>query len=177
LRTFGVQTFFQEKYWINNFFQKHDEEEGKELCEKLERWQISIKKGLRGAVLEQYEYFVEASKEMTQMGREVASLKELVQKQVEMFESMKRINFNLDMGLLDGGVVVTDAEKGENTTTEDTTRDSSYDDDDDDDEEEEDDYDEKEFSAKSSYLSKEHQQRQPSCTCWEEISDFSVIQK
>lgn len=161
LKTFGVQTFFQEKYWINNFFQKHDEEEGKELCEKLERWQISIKKGLRGAVLEQYEYFVEASKEMTQMGRELASLKELVQKQVEMFESMKRINFNLDMGRLEGGVVVTDAEKGENTTTEDTTRDSSDDDDeDDDDEEEEDDYNEKEFSAKSSYLSKEHQQRQ-----------------
>jgi len=139
LRTFGSQTFFHEKEWLHDYFKNHDEEEGRELCYKMERWQVSIKKGLRGAVLEQYEYFVEASKEMTQMGREVASLKELVQKQVEMFESMKRINFNLDVDLSrPGGGLHGDAEKGENATIEDeTTRDSSDDDDDEDNDDDE----------------------------------------
>jgi hypothetical protein len=157
LRMFGSQTFFQEKDWVHDFYKNHDEVEGKELCEKLERWQISIKKGLRGAVLEQYEYFVEASKEMTQMGREVASLKELVQKQVEMFESMKRINFNLDLGRPAGSIF--DADKGENAMIEDetTTRDSSDDDDDDDDEDDDFNNDENETS-KSSPLSRKKQQ-------------------
>lgn len=158
LRMFGSQTFFQEKDWVHDFYKNHDEVEGKELCEKLERWQISIKKGLRGAVLEQYEYFVEASKEMTQMGREVASLKELVQKQVEMFESMKRINFNLDLGRPGGSIF--DADKGENAMIEDetTTRDSSDDDDDEDDDEDDDFNNDENETSKSSPLSRKKQQ-------------------
>ena len=98
LQTFGTRTLFQEDDWVNEFFETHDEYQCADMCQKLERWQTSIKKGLRGAVLEQYEYFVEASREMTIMGREVASLKDLVTKQVETFESMKRVTFDLDFG-------------------------------------------------------------------------------
>jgi hypothetical protein len=98
LQTFGTRTLFQEDVWVDDFFQRHSENEGADMCQKFERWQTSIKKGLRGAVLEQYEYFVEASREMTVMGREVASLKDLVNKQVGTFESMKRVTFDLDFG-------------------------------------------------------------------------------
>ncbi len=95
LEQFGNSAFFEEVDWVNKFFQNHDEYESLNTSRKLERWQTSIKKGLRGAVLEQYEYFVEASKEMTIMGREIATLKELVSKQVETVESMKNIGFEL----------------------------------------------------------------------------------
>jgi len=98
LQMFGTRTLFQEDIWVNDFFEQNDENEGADMCQKFERWQTSIKKGLRGAVLEQYEYFVEASREMTVMGREVASLKDLVNKQVGTFESMKRVTFDLDFG-------------------------------------------------------------------------------
>jgi len=88
---------FDEEDWVQNFFMNHDEKDAMETCAQLERWQTSIKKGLRGAVLEQYEYFVEASREMTIMGREVGSLKELVTKQVETMETMKNIHFDLNI--------------------------------------------------------------------------------
>lgn len=73
-------------------------------------------------MLEQYEYFVEASREMTILGREVATLKELGNKQVETFESMKRVNFDLDFigGDPPGGI-----DGSDNTTEDETTRYSS----------------------------------------------------
>lgn len=95
LKHFGNSAFFEEADWVNEFFTSNDEIESLATSRKLERWQTSIKKGLRGAVLEQYEYFVEASKEMTIMGREIANLKELVSKQVETVESMKHVSFEL----------------------------------------------------------------------------------
>jgi hypothetical protein len=95
LEQFGNSAFFEESEWVNLFFENHDEYESMTTSRKMERWQTSIKKGLRGAVLEQYEYFVEASKEMTIMGREIATLKELVSKQVETVESMKNVSFEL----------------------------------------------------------------------------------
>lgn len=95
LKHFGNSAFFEEADWVNEFFTSNDELESLATSRKLERWQTSIKKGLRGAVLEQYEYFVEASKEMTIMGREIANLKELVLKQVETVESMKHVSFEL----------------------------------------------------------------------------------
>ncbi len=95
LKHFGNSAFFVEADWVNEFFTTNDEIESLTTSRKLEQWQTSIKKGLRGAVLEQYEYFVEASKEMTIMGREIANLKELVSKQVETVESMKHVSFEL----------------------------------------------------------------------------------
>jgi hypothetical protein len=62
-------------------------------CDKLERWIDVIKDGLRGAVLEQYEYFVEASREMSTMGREVAWIRSLVERQQETLMSMRNIDF------------------------------------------------------------------------------------
>lgn len=95
LEQFGNSAFFQESDWVNQFFEQNEEYESLTASRKLERWQTSIKKGLRGAVLEQYEYFVEASKGMTIMGREIATLKELVARQLEGIESMKNISFEL----------------------------------------------------------------------------------
>jgi len=96
LLQFGNRIIFEEMGWVNKFYMKHEEYESPAMCLTLERWQSSIKKGLRGAVLEQYEYFVEASREMTIMGREVMSLKELVGKQVDTIEAMKNVDFELD---------------------------------------------------------------------------------
>jgi hypothetical protein len=121
LQTFGTKTLFQEEDWVNEFFENHNEHEGADICQQLERWQTSIKKGLRGAVLEQYEYFVEASREMTIMGREIASLKDLVTKRVETFESMKQVNFDLDFG--EGPPNGDDADEA--VTEDETTRYSS----------------------------------------------------
>lgn len=95
LEQFGNSAFFEAADWANQFFEQNDEFESLTTSRKLESWQTSIKKGLRGAVLEQYEYFVEASKGMTIMGKEIATLKELVAKQVETVESMRNVNFEL----------------------------------------------------------------------------------
>jgi len=61
-----------------------------------------IKKGHKTAILEQYEYFVEASAEMTKMGREVGELKNMVETQVETVKEMKEIDFGLTSNLDDG---------------------------------------------------------------------------
>lgn len=62
--------------------------------DQMEHWQANIKKKLKAAVLEQYEYFVQASGEMTTMGREVSSLKSLVQTEMESIREMKEIVFS-----------------------------------------------------------------------------------
>ena len=92
LRQFG-QSRFDEAAWVEDFFKRHNEFDAPGMVRKLEKWQGSMKKGLRGAVLEQYEYFVEASKEMTTMGREVATLRQLVDAQLETVQGMRTIDF------------------------------------------------------------------------------------
>ena len=92
LRQFG-QSRFDEAAWVDDFFKRHNEFDAPGMVRKLEKWQGSMKKGLRGAVLEQYEYFVEASKEMTTMGREVATLRQLVDAQLETVQGMRTIDF------------------------------------------------------------------------------------
>jgi hypothetical protein len=85
---------FQEDKWVHKFLQRHAVTDLAGECEKLEKWMDVIKNGLRGAVLEQYEYFVEASREMTTMGREVAFLRTLVERQQETLFGMKNIDFS-----------------------------------------------------------------------------------
>jgi len=92
LEQFGI-TGFKEEDWIDDFFQNHSEFDAPGMCEKLETWQNSVKLGLRGKVLEQYKYFVEGSKEMTTMGREVAALRGFVEQQQDCIETMKNIDF------------------------------------------------------------------------------------
>ena len=92
LRQFG-QSRFDEAAWVEDFFTRHNEFDAPGMVRRLEKWQGSMKKGLRGAVLEQYEYFVEASKEMTTMGREVATLRQLVDAQLETVQGMRTIDF------------------------------------------------------------------------------------
>ena len=70
-------------------------------CDKLEKWMDVIKNGLRSSVLEQYEYFVEASREMTTMGREVAWLRTLVERQQETLMGMKNMDFNAVEEMMD----------------------------------------------------------------------------
>jgi len=91
-REFGVQDFGDES-WLNNFFMSNNDFEAGNKIDQLEQWQSSIKRGLRGAVLEQYEYFVEASGEMTTMGKEVSALKTMVETQNFLIKEMKEIDF------------------------------------------------------------------------------------
>jgi hypothetical protein len=93
LQEFGKNNFV-EKTWIDNYFETHNEVDAASRCRQMENWQDSIKKGLKNAVLEQYEYFVEASGEMTKMGQEVIDLKTLVETQVETVKEMKEIDFS-----------------------------------------------------------------------------------
>jgi len=92
IKEFGVDKF-DENLWVTKFFQKHNDFDAPTQCRNLEQWQSGIKKGLKGAVSEQYEYFVEASSEMTTMGREVASLRQMVEAQAETIKEMKEIDF------------------------------------------------------------------------------------
>mmetsp|Transcript_4471 Transcript_4471/g.5179 ORF Transcript_4471/g.5179 Transcript_4471/m.5179 type:complete len:813 (-) Transcript_4471:64-2502(-) len=91
-REFGISDF-RDDIWLNNFFMNNNDFDSGTKIDQLEQWQASIKRGLRGAVLEQYEYFVEASGEMTTMGKEVAALKSMVETQNELIKEMKDIDF------------------------------------------------------------------------------------
>jgi hypothetical protein len=89
---FGVANF-NENEWMNRFFQIHNDFDAARKCREMENFQMDMKKSLKGAVLEQYEYFVEASGEMTTMGREVSALKNYIETQVETVKEMKEIDF------------------------------------------------------------------------------------
>lgn len=93
LKEFGKSSFSQNA-WLDNYFETHNEADSATKCKLMEKQQGAIKRGLQGAVLEQYEYFVEASGEMTKMGREVVDLKTLVETQVETIKEMKEIDFS-----------------------------------------------------------------------------------
>jgi hypothetical protein len=93
LHEFGKNNF-SEKAWLDNYFEVNSEMDAANRCRLMEKQQEAIKRGLKGAVLEQYEYFVEASGEMTKMGREVVDLKTLVETQVETIKEMKEIDFS-----------------------------------------------------------------------------------
>ena len=96
IERFGVNGF-KEEAWLHEFLQQHSVIELQGECDKLERWIDVIKDGMRGAVLEQYEYFVEASREMSTMGREVAWIRSLVERQQETLMSMRNIDFGNGM--------------------------------------------------------------------------------
>jgi hypothetical protein len=84
---------FNEKQWMNEYWETHYDYEATATCEQMEKWLYDMKKSLKGAVLEQYEYFVQASGQMTTMGREVSSLKTRIEKQVDLLKDMKEIDF------------------------------------------------------------------------------------
>eukprot|EP00985_Skeletonema_marinoi_P023717 scaffold15937_cov141-Skeletonema_marinoi.AAC.9 len=92
---------FQEEKWLHEYLRKNSARELPGECDKLEKWMDVIKNGLRGAVLEQYEYFVEASREMSTMGREVAWIRTLVERQQEVLMSMKNIDFGTGLEEMD----------------------------------------------------------------------------
>lgn len=89
---FGVPQF-DEHEWLNHYFSVTDDREAGPKCTQMEQWQTELKRDLKGAVLEQYEYFVQASGEMTTMGKEVANLKALIERQVIVLKDMKNIDF------------------------------------------------------------------------------------
>lgn len=97
---FGIHGFQEEK-WLYEYLRKNSARELPGECDKLEKWMDVIKNGLRGAVLEQYEYFVEASREMSTMGREVAWIRTLVERQQEVLMSMKNIDFGTGLEEMD----------------------------------------------------------------------------
>lgn len=99
---FGLSNF-NEKEWMDNYFATHNDFDVPSKCRLMEHHQTEMKKSLKGAVLEQYEYFVQASGEMTTMGREVASLKNYIETQVETLKAMKEVDFagSVHNGFLD----------------------------------------------------------------------------
>lgn len=103
IENFGVSGFKEEK-WVNEWLQQHPVSDLPGECDKLEKWSDVIKSGLRGAVLEQYEYFVEASREMSTMGREVAWIRTLVERQQETIMTMRNIDFGAGLEEVDDGV-------------------------------------------------------------------------
>lgn len=84
---------FNEKDWVDQYFQARSDFEATEKCSLMEQWQTDMKNSLKGAVLQQYEYFVQASGQMTEMGREVSSLKSRIETQVDTLKEMKEIDF------------------------------------------------------------------------------------
>ena len=89
---FGISDF-SEKIWMDEYFQVHNDFDAPSKCRQMEQWQTEMKKSLKGAVLEQYEYFVQASGEMTTMGKEVQSLKSMVETQIDILKEMKDVDF------------------------------------------------------------------------------------
>jgi len=72
----------------------HPYQEADATCREMESTLLAVKRGLRGAVLEQYKYFVQASQEMKIMGKEVAALQHTCADQlVTLVDGMKDINF------------------------------------------------------------------------------------
>ena len=84
---------FNEEQWMTEYWETHHHYDATQTCDQMEKWLFDMKKSLKGAVLEQYEYFVQASGQMTTMGREVASLKMRIEKQVDLLKDMKEIDF------------------------------------------------------------------------------------
>lgn len=84
---------FHDEEWVEQYFATHSDVEAEAMCREIEQTQLSVKRGLRGAVLEQYKYFVEASCEMTVMGSEVVRLRSLVDNQAGIINKMKDMNF------------------------------------------------------------------------------------
>jgi hypothetical protein len=84
---------FNEQRWMTEYWETHYDYDAATTCDQMDKWLLDMKKSLKGAVLEQYEYFVQASGEMTTMGREVASLKTRIEKQVDLLKEMKEIDF------------------------------------------------------------------------------------
>lgn len=88
---------FDENEWMESFFATHNDFDVPGKTSQMENWLQDMKKSLKGAVLEQYEYFVQASGEMTTMGREVSALKSLIESQVETIKAMKDIDFSAEL--------------------------------------------------------------------------------
>jgi hypothetical protein len=92
------QPDFSEKEWIDKYFQIHNDYGAINKIHQMETWQSDMKKSLKGAVLEQYEYFVQASGEMTTMGHEVTSLRTLISLQVDLIKELRNIDYTGDLG-------------------------------------------------------------------------------
>ena len=102
IENFGISGFNEQK-WVNEWLRQHPVSALPDECDQLEKWSDVIKSGLRGAVLEQYEYFVEASREMSTMGREVAWIRTLVERQQETIMGMRNIDFGAGYEEIDDG--------------------------------------------------------------------------
>ena len=85
---------FNSDSYTDQFFMDHPYQEADATCREMESTLLAVKRGLRGAVLEQYKYFVQASQEMKIMGKEVAALQHTCADQlVTLVDGMKDINF------------------------------------------------------------------------------------
>jgi len=80
---------YTDQFFVDKLFTEADAS-----CREMESTLLSVKRGLRGAVLEQYKYFVQASQEMKIMGKEVAALQHTCAEQiVTLVDGIKSINF------------------------------------------------------------------------------------
>ena len=79
--------------WMDKFFTEHAEYDAPEARRALEIWLTMVKGGLRGAVLDQYECFVEASAELSTVGSEVSVLREAALAMYECVREMREVDF------------------------------------------------------------------------------------
>lgn len=93
LQKFSSNYFSADQFVVAFFSGTDSQEDVDAKTMELEQFQDALKGGLRSAVLEQYKYFVDASREISVMGNEVASLKMLVDEQNDLVNTMKGINF------------------------------------------------------------------------------------
>lgn len=74
---------FNEEDWVYSFFRDHDEFDSENTVALLESYLKEVRRSIRSSILEQYENFVDASKELTIMGKEVAKTRDSWKRHVE----------------------------------------------------------------------------------------------
>mmetsp|Transcript_5608 Transcript_5608/g.8209 ORF Transcript_5608/g.8209 Transcript_5608/m.8209 type:complete len:850 (-) Transcript_5608:156-2705(-) len=121
LQKFSSNYFSADQFVVDFFSGTDSQEDITVKTTELEEFQDALKGGLRSAVLEQYKYFVDASREISVMGHEVASLKMLVDEQNDLVNTMKGINFT-------GFVDVTEYDEGDSDENESDDNDDGHDD-------------------------------------------------
>lgn len=93
VRTYGENFFSTEDYVLDFFGTTDDAQDIEMKLGDLNHHQDLLKDGLRSAVLEQYKYFVDASREISVMGIEMQAMARRVDEHTQLINDMNAINF------------------------------------------------------------------------------------
>ena len=95
---FGANKFSAEQYMLDFLATTDKSNDIANKMSELDTFHDFLKDGLKSAVLEQYKYFVDASREISVMGSEISQLKRQVDEHTELVDTMKGINFTGGLG-------------------------------------------------------------------------------